>query len=388
MNSISGTTAGMASAAALVERVAGRTGGAARAWLSAAPAATAADQTEVGARLQAGLADAATRAREAQEAIAAAQGTEASARQTQARLREMRDLARRAADTRLGEEDRSALSARFAELQTRVNEGAGAAAAPGGTLADALARPAEDAGTRGGPRIAVSGRARLAGELLEERGAALADSRVARARGLGSVEVDRLEGPVILRFTDTGNAQVTATRFAQTAQGLVETATQTVAAPGALQGGTAGGTLRFDRLGVELGLEEGYTAGGLHGLEVAVTPAAEPEPAAADEDQALLDLSVEDAASAAAAVGRLDELMARAGALRQEMRQEQERLGASLARALGSLGGTPAEPGALGAGAATSLQASLRRQLLEQTAEGLRAQGGVAPASVLRLVGP
>lgn len=384
MTSINRTGAGSVSAAALLQQIAaGKTG----VSLLTGAASDATDQTDLGTQLQRGLADIVTRARQVQGAMTAAAQTERASQELQVRVREMRDLAQQATRTGLGTDALSALSARFKELQTGLNRAARTtAAAGGGTLAQALGAATGSQNTGSTPLVQITGSAAVGGNRIEEQGTALADSRVAQARGLASLQVDALDQQAVIRFTDTGNGQITATRYARTAQGLTEVGSQTVAAPGVGQGAAASGettALRFDRLGVALTLDQGYTAGDLHGLEATVTPPA--QDGGQTGQSALLDLSVADPASAQAAVARLDQLSARATALEQGMRQEQHRLGASLAEVM-SGSSSSSDAAGLDVPSAQALAASLRRRLLEQTAAALQVQGNANSADVLRLV--
>lgn len=185
---------------------------------------------------------------------------------------------------------------------------------------------------------------------------------------------------------DLGNGQIQATLLEQTGTGLVEIGRQTVAGPPA--GAAAEPRVRsFDRLGVTAGLDEGYGAGDLNGLEVTVTPLDQADSAVGSTatSETLLNLSVSDQATAEEAVTRLDQAMAGMASLRTQARAAragQRELILQTARALATAAREQETDSSL---AGTILQTT-RSLVLQQPDQALSVQDNMFPESVIALL--
>lgn len=323
--------------------------------------------------------------RQVQAQVVQIQSSERTLRETEVQLRQLRTLARQASAPELGEGERQALSARFATLQRQIDQATRTATVQGQPLAQALTRT-EEAESRLEMRVELSGQIIARGRTVEERGIPLAESAVARARGLAGAQVERGEERVVFRFQDLGNGQIRAVRLRQTDQGLEETGAQTAILPGPqLRRLPAGQTavLEFERLGLQITLNERYAPGDLQGLELAAIPATEPGETSAPltGQTPLLDLSLENAASAEAAMASLDQMLARIAELRQGLQQERENQQLGLRQIFASL-----QPELADREMAALLATSLRDLVLRQAAAALSRQGNLTPGRLIQLL--
>ena len=221
---------------------------------------------------------------------------------------------------------------------------------PGGTAALAItpeetADPAQNEATAAPiadapPGISITGETTVRGARIREEETNLAESAVARDRGIADVQVAETDDQVRFTFRDLGDGRIQATRFERTEQGLVETGTQTVAAPDAREGRVAEGQtadLNFDRLGLQIELDEDYTAGDLQGLEITSTPDAAAATAAGTAPPAQ-QLSVDDPEAAQTTYNRIDQVLADMARVRDDLRQQRETESANALRALADYG--------------------------------------------------
>ncbi|MFA6107694.1 MAG: hypothetical protein WDA75_02895 [Candidatus Latescibacterota bacterium] len=325
--------------------------------------------------------------RQAQATILGAGRLEAATSRLLPKLRELRDLARQGTAEGLTTAERETLAERFAALQDEINQETGEDLGNGVTLTRAMSQAGAEDGTRTtGVTVTITGRSITTSGVVAEVEQPLAQSQVARDRGLTSITVPDSGARRIVRFTDTGNGQIQATLLEQTDTGLVEIGSQTVAGPST---GAAAEprVLSFDRLGVTAGLDEGYGAGDLNGLEVTVTTVAQADSEAVTSaaSETLLNLSVNDPASAEEAVTRLDQALAGMTSLRtraQEARAGQRELILQAAQALATAASEQETDSDL---TGTVLQAT-RSLVLQQPVEALSVQGNVFPESAIALL--
>jgi flagellin-like hook-associated protein FlgL len=239
------------------------------------------------------------------------------------------------------------------------------------------------------PGIGITGETRVRGARIREEGTGLAESTVARDRGLANVQVAETEDQVRFTFQDLGEGRIQATRFERTEQGMVATGTQTVAAPDVLEGRVAEGqteALNFDRLGLQIELDGNYTAGDLQGLEITSAPATAESGAAATEPSSQ-QLTVDDPEAAQAAYNRIDQVLADMARVRDDLRQRREAESADALRALADYGNQEDISTLTDAETAGALAETLRTQILEQAAGAVTAQGEVNTDRLLLLLG-
>ena len=233
------------------------------------------------------------------------------------------------------------------------------------------------------PGISITGETVIRGARIREEGTGLAESAVAQDRGLADVQVAETDAQVRFTFRDLGEGRIQATRFERTEQGMVETGTQTVAAPDARQGRVAEGqtaALNFDRLGLQIELDENYTAGDLQGLEITSAPDAATAPPSQQ-------LSVDDPQAAQTAYNRIDQVLADMARVRDDLRQQRETESANALRALADYGNQEEISALADAEAAGALADTLRTQILQQAAGAVTAQGEVSTDRLLLLLG-
>jgi flagellin-like hook-associated protein FlgL len=328
--------------------------------------------------------------------------TESALRGQAGRLRRLRDIAQQGTDRQLPTEARRSLTARFEALLNRIADAASApeeTADPAAAAAPAIA-PEETADPIPNetatapvadtpPGISITGETIVRGARIREEETGLAESAVAQDRGLADVQVAETEDQVRFTFRDLGEGRIQATRFERTEQGMVETGTQTVAAPDARAGRVAEGqtaALNFDRLGLQIELDENYTAGDLQELEITSAPATAESGAAATEPPSQ-QLTVDEPEAAQAAYNRIDQVLADMARVRDDLRQQREAESDNALRALADYGNQEDISALADAETAGTLTDTLRTQILEQAAGAVTAQGEISTDRLLLLLG-
>ena len=271
-------------------------------------------------------------------------------------LSEMRSIARQASSADITSAERAALAERFNALQTQINTDTQNAAFRGTALNERLFAQRTSSGDGANTRVRITGTGVADGRTVEEENVGIGLSQIAREAGLREVRLDEDGAEAVFRFQDTGGGMVTVTRFDVTDEGLEEAGTQTVALQNYRSGAMTAGsseTLNFDRLGLQVELDEGYTSGDLNRVETRVqTPVAEEveeaeevvEPAPAEEGDAdeaagpaALTLDIADADSAAYAARRLDVAINRADRLENATRNAESNARRNVSRAFGDM---------------------------------------------------
>ncbi len=257
------------------------------------------------------------RARASQERISGLQDEREQIRERREQLRAERQEARRAGrqearEQRLAER-RAGREERRAEREQRRAERREARRAERGTGGPQQAPPAEtqrpDAGTTTPPTpapapetggttdgavtppatterveptqatgIRITGNVRQTTGEVSENEVAFDESTVARERGIAGAAIDDPDEGVTFRFEETGDGLVRATRF-ETVDGeevAVGSQTLDITSVGN-DDGRAVGTLSFDDIGLELDIDEEFTPGDLHFVEISSGPAAATE---------------------------------------------------------------------------------------------------------------
>jgi hypothetical protein len=225
--------------------------------------------------------------------------------------------------------------------------------------------------------ITISGEIRQTQGALTENDVTVEGSAVAAERGVVGVRIDDPGEGVVFRFEDTGDGMVRGTRYEIRDGEEVATESQTLAIHGAgdgyLQPGGAG-TLSFDRLGLQVALDERYTAGDLQFVEIASGPSTEGQVAAGT-----LAGGAAPSPDAGATETREQEL-ARLTALEQQLLTDlavEERSLIEMLDQVVAMGDPPVLSGLMGEG---------REALLRELAETLVAQDSLTTDRVLQLL--
>jgi len=134
--------------------------------------------------------------------------------------------------------------------------------------------------------ITITGTVRQTTGKLAENDVALEDSTVAEERGIAGVAIDDPGEGVTFRFEEVGNGLVRATRYEMRDGQEVAAGSQTLAITGAGDGlAGAPGALHFDDIGLELEIDDDYTAGDLQFVEISSGASTEAEVAAGALDE-------------------------------------------------------------------------------------------------------
>lgn len=275
-----------------------------------------------------------TKAQNAQGQIEEAQTARRTVSGIQSQLSEMRSLAQQASSADLKDSERAALAERFNAIQSQVNRSAQGGTFQGQALNERLFANG-DAGGGQAPAAQVQVRETAVGPTgtVTEEEVALAQSQTARESGVQDVRLNEAGADAVFRFQDSGSGTVTVTRYNRTADGLEEAGSQTVALSNFRNGQMTPGaseTLNFDRLGLQVDINQDYAAGDLNRVDVAVqTPEADRAEPSADTGTATVATSGEPAAmaldistqsGAAAAASQLDQTIASTEGLAAETR--------------------------------------------------------------------
>jgi hypothetical protein len=234
--------------------------------------------------------------------------------QVENKLKQMRDLAARAAST-TDPTQRQRLATEFNRLQGEVNDIGGSKVAFNGKPLLAGVNTTSTAATTG---VQFAGRA--SGPTAGEGPQAVEQSRAAAAAGVKNVQVTDQNANSRVSFIDLGNGRLTAIRYDRGADGVErQVSSQTIEVAAPAQGQTT--TANFDRLGVQATLDDRYRAGALQGAEVRSGPQAAARTTAAQSNEVKpFAMDITDQGKASDAVKAIDAALARVEGRRGEIK--------------------------------------------------------------------